>query len=69
MTVRNVELIYECCPQNLMDRVMNEEVCIRAGIERELVSRAEQRVLGWFGHLKRMDEYGMARRVWTMEVS
>ena len=28
-----------------MDRVRNEEVCRRAGIERELASRADQRVL------------------------
>ena len=33
-----------------MDRVRNEEVFRRAGIERELVSRADQRVLRWFGH-------------------
>ena len=46
-----------------MDRVKNEEVCRRAGIERELASRADQRVLRWFGHLERMDEYRMARRM------
>ena len=28
-----------------------------AGIERELASRADQRVLRWFGHVERMDEY------------
>ena len=39
-----------------MDRVRNEEVRIRAGIERELASRADQRVLRWFGHVERMDE-------------
>ena len=26
----------------------------RKGIERELVSRADQRVLRWFGHVERM---------------
>ena len=30
----------------------------RAGIERELASRADQRVFRWFGHVERMDEYG-----------
>ena len=29
----------------------------------ELASRVDQRVLRWFGHMKRMDEYLMARRV------
>ena len=41
----------------------------RAGIERELVSRADQRVLRWFGHVERMDEYPIARRVLMAEVS
>ena len=33
-----------------MDRVRNEEVRRRAGIERELASAADPRVLRWFGH-------------------
>ena len=44
-----------------MDRVTNEEVRRRAVIESELVSRADQRVLRWFGHVERMDEFRMAR--------
>ena len=52
-----------------MDRVRNEEVRGRAGIERELASRADQRVLRWFGHVERMDEYRMDRRVLMAEFS
>ena len=52
-----------------MDRVRNEEVRRRAGIERKLASRADQRVLRWFGHVERMNEYRMARRVLMAEVS
>ena len=52
-----------------MDRVRNEEVRRRTGIERELASRADHRVLRWFGHVERMDEYRMARRVLMAEVS
>ena len=36
-----------------MDRVRNKEVRRRAGIERELASRADQRVLRWFGHVEK----------------
>ena len=49
--------------------VRNEEVRMRAGIERELASRAHQRVLRWFMHVEKMDEYRMARRVLMAEVS
>ena len=52
-----------------MDRIRNEEVRKRAGIERELASRADQRVLRWLGHVERMDEYRMARRLFIAEIS
>ena len=42
---------------SLMDRVRNKDVRRRAGIERKLASRADQRVLRWFGHVEIMDEY------------
>ena len=52
-----------------MDRVRNEEVCRRAGIEMELESRVDRRILRWFGHGERIDEYHMARRVLMAKVS
>ena len=52
-----------------MNRVGNEEVHMRAGKERELASRADQRALRWSGHVERMDKYRMARRVLISEVS
>ena len=49
---RKVNLLEMKCLRNLvgvsrMDRVRNEEVRRRAGIERELASRADQRVMRW----------------------
>ena len=60
--------VLEICLRSLvgvsrMDGLRNEEVRMRAGIERESASRADQRVLRWFGHVERMDEYSMARGV------
>ena len=71
---RKVNVLEMKCLRSLvgvlrMDRVRNEEVRRRAGVERELASRADQRVLRWFGHVEIMDEYGMARRVLMTEVS
>ena len=52
-----------------MDRFRNEEVRRRAGIEMELASRADQKVLRWFGHVERIDDYRIARRALMAEVS
>ena len=46
-----------------IDRILNENVSIRYGIERELSSRVDHRVLRWYGHIDIMDEYHMARTV------
>ena len=52
-----------------MDRIRNEEVRSRARKESVLVSRADQRVLRWCGHVERMDECWMSIRVFMAEVS
>ena len=70
---RKVNVLEMKCLRSLvgvsrMDRDRNEEVRRRAGIERELASTADQRVLRWFGHVERTDEYRMARKVLMAEV-
>ena len=65
---RNVNVLEMKCLRSLVgvsriDRARNDEARRRAGIEKELASRADQRVLSWFGHVERMDEYRMDRRV------
>ena len=52
-----------------MDRFRNEEVHRRAGIGIDVASKADQRVLRWFGHVERMDECHIARRVSMAKVS
>ena len=53
---RKVNVLEMKCLRSLVGlsriyRVRNEEVRRRAGIERELASRADQRILRWFGHV------------------
>ncbi|XP_076038213.1 uncharacterized protein LOC143023538 isoform X2 [Oratosquilla oratoria] len=51
-----------------LDRVRNEEVRRRTGVERELGDRVDERVLGWFGHMERMSEERLVKEVWNAEV-
>ena len=60
VNVLEMECLRSLVGVSRMDRVRNEEVLRRAGIEMELASRADQRVLRWFGDVERMDEYHMA---------
>ena len=57
------------CTIGVTHRIRNEEVRRRAVIEIELASKADQRVLRWFGHVERMDVYRMARGVLMAEAS
>ena len=71
---RKVNVLEMKCLKSLVevsqiDRLRNEEVCRRAGIDTELTCRADQRVLRWFGHVERMDKYRVDRRVLMAEVS
>ena len=71
---RKANVLHMKCLRSLvgvsrMDRVRNEEVRRRAGIEKESANKSDQRVLRWFGHVERMDVYRMARRVLMAEVS
>ena len=54
---------------SLMDRTRNKEVQRRTGIEKELASRVDQRVLRFVWTCGKKDEYLMARRVFMAEVS
>ena len=69
MNVLEMKCLRSLVGVSRMDRIRNEEVRRRAGIEMELASIADQIVLRWFGHVERMDEYRMARRVLMAEVS
>ena len=69
MNVLEMKCLRSLVGVSRMDRVRNEEVCRSAGIERELSNIADQKVLRWFGHVERMDEHRIARRVLMAEVS
>ena len=46
-----------------LDRVRNEVVRARTGVRRELAARVDMNVLRWFGHVKRMDNERLLKKV------
>ena len=53
----------------LRDRINNDVVRLRTGMVKRLEERVDARVLRWFGHMERMDEGRLVKKVWKAEVS
>ena len=52
-----------------LDRLRNEEVRRRTGVERKLSERVDQKVLGWYGHMVRMSDERLTYKVWKAETN
>ena len=50
------------------NRVRNEVVRARTGVRRELAARIDMNVLRWFGHVERMDNERMLKKVINAKV-
>ena len=61
------EVLWDC--QEYLELVMMRCVEDKARIERKLASKVDLRVLRWFGHVERIDEYFMFGWVLMAEVS
>ena len=61
------------CPRSItgvsrLDRVRNEVVRARTGVRRELAARVDVNVLRWFGHVERMDNERLLKKVMNEKV-
>ena len=50
------------------DRVRNEEIRRRCGLQRSLSERGEASVLRWFGHVERMEGERLVKKIYRAEV-
>ena len=50
-------------------RVRNEVVRARTGVRRELAARVDMNVLRWFGHVERMDDERLLKKVMNAKVN
>ncbi len=56
------------CGITRMDRMRNKEVQRRTGVVKELDERAEHRMLRWFGHVERMEDEHLVKKVTRSDV-
>ena len=52
-----------------LDRVRNEVVRTRTSVRRELATRVDMNVLRWFGHVERMDNERLLKKVMNAKVN
>ena len=51
-----------------LDRIRNEVVRARKGVRRELAARVDMNLLRWFGHVERMDNERLLKKVMNANV-
>ena len=52
-----------------LDRARNKVVRVRTGVRRELAARVDVNVLRWFGHVERMDNERLLKKVMNAKVN
>ena len=63
LDVAEMKCLRSICGVTRMDRVRNEVVRERVGVSEKLSKRVDRKVLKWFGHVERMGNERMTKRV------
>lgn len=63
--INAVEMEYwrRCCRIIRTDRIPNEEIRNRMGIQKDAVSRIEEKQLSWYGHVRRSSDNGWIKKI------
>ena len=63
LNVFEMRCLRSMCGVSRLDRLRNEEVRGRTGVGMDLASRVDRNVLRWFGHVERMEDERLLKRV------
>ena len=68
LDVMEMKCLRSMCGVTIRDRIRNEEIRRRVGVQINMAGRVERCVLRWFGHVERMNDERMAKRVYVSGV-
>ena len=68
LNVMEMKCLRSICGVTIRDRIRNEEIRRRVGVQNDLAGRVERSVLRWYGHIERMNGEWVAKRVYDSEV-
>ncbi|CAK1601092.1 unnamed protein product [Parnassius mnemosyne] len=57
------------CGVTMADRKRNEEIRNMAGLKDDLITKIDKGVLRWFGHVERMSEDRMVKKIYSAKVN
>ena len=63
LNVFEMKCLRSMCGVTRLDRLRNEEVRERTGVRKELAERVDANVLRWFGHVERMEDGRLLKKV------
>ena len=67
LNVVEMRCLRSMCGVTRRDRIRNEEIRRRTGVGRELAGRADQSRLRWFGHIERMEDDRLVKKIYKSE--
>ena len=67
LDVVEMRCLRSMCGVTQRDRIRNETIRIRTGVTRGLSGRADQSVLRWYGHIEKMEESRLVKRIYRSE--
>ena len=68
LDVMEMRCLRSMCGVTRMDRLRNEVVRERVGVDEKLSERVDRKVLKWYGHVERMSGERLTKRVYRSEV-
>ena len=68
LNVMEMKCLRSICGVTMRDRIRNEEIRSRVDVQNDLSGRVGRCVLRWFGHIERMSEERVAKRVYDSGV-
>ena len=69
LNVFEMRCLRSMCGVTRWDRLRNTQVRDRTGVNKELAERVDKNVLRWFGHVERMDDGRLLKRVVNARVN
>ncbi|WP_289480288.1 hypothetical protein, partial [Klebsiella pneumoniae] len=63
-----MDCLRSICGVRRIDRIRNEEVCRRCGKDASVGMKMDQSLLRWFGHVERMNEDRIPKRIYESDV-